>query len=115
MVTSTFGAIDWKAQQSEGKTSTARESVGQAGLRLLGEVPAYQILPVSLIQTMTFNGTLNVAVRHIGLEDQQIAVAMHISGGYMSKFMRGVAQVWARRMVLFMRTTRSLAPLQKMA
>jgi hypothetical protein len=29
--------------------------------------------------------------------------------------MRGVAQAWMRRMVLFMRTTRSLAPLQKMA
>lgn len=47
--------------------------------------------------------------------DQQIADELHICAGYMSRFMRGVAQQWARRMVAFMRATNSLAPLQWMA
>lgn len=104
----TIGDVEWKAQDSAGKHS-------QAGLGLVGEVPDYQMLSVPLVQTMSFNGCLNEAARHVGLEDQQIADAIHISGGYMSKFMRGVWAVWARRTILFMRTTRSLVPLQKIA
>ncbi len=40
---------------------------------------------------------------------------IHISHGYMSRFMRGVAQQWAKRLVAFMRETRSIAPLQWLA
>jgi transcriptional regulator with XRE-family HTH domain len=107
-----MGAIahqtEWKVEASAGKRS-------QAELSLLGEVSAFQTLPPSLLSKTTFNGCLVEAARHSGLEDQEIAEAMHISAGYMSRFMRGVADHWARRMVVFMRTTRSLAPLQKMA
>lgn len=104
----TFASNEWKAEEGAGRRS-------QAGLALIGEVSDYQHLPVSLIQQMTLNGSLNEAARHLGLEDQQIAEAMHISGGYMSKFMRGVWAAWARRTILFMRTNRSLVPLQKIA
>lgn len=103
-----LGAFEWKAQESAGKHS-------QAGLALLGEVSAFQLLPTAILQRISFNGCLIEAARHSGLEDQDIADEMHISAGYMSKFMRGVAQHWARRMVIFMRTTKSLAPLQWMA
>lgn len=100
-------AVEWKPVASAGEHS-------QAGLALLGEVSAYQMLPTPLLSKTSFNGCLVEAARHSGLEDQDIAEAMHISAGYMSRFMRGVAQHWARRMILFMRTTRSYAPLQKL-
>lgn len=100
--------VEWQVEASAGKCS-------QAELNLLGEVSAFQMLPTPLLSKTSFNGCLVEAARHSGLEDQDIAEAMHISAGYMSRFMRGVAQHWARRMVLFMRTTRSLAPLQKLA
>lgn len=49
------------------------------------------------------------------MEDQEIADQIYICHGYMSRFMRGVAQQWAKRMVAFMRVTNSLAPLQWLA
>lgn len=106
-MTTSIGVIDRQAQASVGKHS-------QAGLALLGEVSAFQMLPIALISQTSFNGCLVEAARHSGLDDQRIADEIHICGGYMSRFMRGVAQQWMRRMVLFMRATKSLAPLQKM-
>ena len=81
----------------------------------MGLVQGAQMLPHGVISAATFNGCLNEAARYSGLEDQQIADAIHICHGYMSRFMRGVAQQWAKRLVLFMRVTKSLAPLQWLA
>lgn len=81
----------------------------------LALVPSAQMLAPAVIAQATFNGCLVEAARHSGLEDQEIADEIHICHGYMSRFMRGVAQQWARRLVAFMRTTRSLAPLQWIA
>lgn len=81
----------------------------------LSVVPDAQLLPQHVIERATFNGCLTEAARHSGLEDQEIADAIHICHGYMSRFMRGVAQQWAKRLVAFMRVTRSHAPLQWMA
>jgi hypothetical protein len=50
-----------------------------------------------------------------GKEDQDLAPEIHISQGYMSRFMRGVGEQWAKRVVAFMRVTGSLAPLQWLA
>lgn len=99
---------EWKPQTSAGKHT-------QVPLALIGEVPIAQELSITVIERASFNGCLNEAVRHSGLEDQEIADQIHISHGYMSRFMRGVAQQWARRLVAFMRTTSSLAPLQWIA
>ncbi|GKS91194.1 hypothetical protein [Acidovorax sp. SUPP2539] len=84
-------------------------------LPLIGLVPRAQLLDLPVLQRATFNGCMNEAVRHSGKEDQEIADEIHISPGYMSRFMRGVGQQWAKRLVAFMRTTNSLAPLQWMA
>jgi hypothetical protein len=81
----------------------------------LGLVPGAQMLGGSVLASATFNGCLVEAARHSGLDDQQIADEIHICHGYMSRFMRGVAQQWAKRLVAFMRVTNSLAPLQWMA
>lgn len=99
---------EWKPQTSAGKHT-------QVPLALIGEVPIAQALSIQVIERASFNGCLNEAVRHSGLEDQEIADQIHISHGYMSRFMRGVAQQWAKRLIAFMRVTDSLAPLQWMA
>ena len=105
---STFPRFDTQPQATTGND-------WQAGLPMLGLVPAFRLMPPEVVAQATFSGTLADAARMSGLDDQDIAEAMHICRGYMSRFMRGVAQGWARRLVLFMRVTHSLAPLQWMA
>lgn len=104
----TFAGTDRQPQASIGKH-------WQAELPLIGAVPRAQLLDRAVLAVATFNGALAEAARFSGLDDQDIADAVHICPGYMSRFMRGVAQQWAKRLVLFMRTTNSLAPLQWMA
>lgn len=89
--------------------------VSQAALAMLGAVSDLQVLPASVIAQCSFCGALNEAARHDGRDDQEIARACNMSAGYFSKFMRAVGQAWAKRMVAFMRETRSLAPLQWLA
>lgn len=103
-----FPLTEWKPEASAGKHS-------QVSLSIMSLVPGAQLLDVHVLQRVTFNGCLNEAVRHSGKEDQEIAAEIHISAGYMSRFLRGVGQQWARRMVAFMYATNSIAPLQWMA
>lgn len=103
-----FGPTEWKPEASAGKHS-------QVGLPLLGVVPTPRLLEPATVARATFNGVLTYAAQHSGMEDQELAESMHISAGYMSRFMRGVAQQWAKRMVVFMRTTGCLGPLQWLA
>lgn len=103
-----FQPVDWQPKATAGKGT-------QVPMPFLAAVPAAQLLPAGVITSATFNGCLIEAARHSGLEDQEIADAIHICHGYMSRFMRGVAQQWAKRLVSFMRVTHSLAPLQWMA
>ncbi len=104
----TVPLTEWKPQATTGKHT-------QVPLPLIGQVPHAQVLSAQIVERASFNGCLNEAVRHSGLEDQEIADQIHISHGYMSRFMRGVAQQWAKRLIAFMRVTGSLAPLQWMA
>ena len=87
----------------------------QKEMPFLAEVKDAQTLPTEIVAKASFNGCLNEAVRNSGMDDHEIADKIHISHGYMSKFMRNVAQQWARRLVAFMRVTNSVAPLQWMA
>ena len=104
----TFAGVDRQPQATIGNRS-------QAELALIGAVPRPQLLDARVAGSMSFRGALSEAARFSGLDDQDIAAAMHICNGYMSRFMRGTAQQWAKRLVLFMRTTNSIAPLQWMA
>lgn len=74
-----------------------------------------QVLPDDVLGVVTFSGALNEAARYSQQDDHEIAEAIHICAGYFSRFMRGVGQQWARRIVAFMRVTNSLAPLQWIA
>lgn len=72
-------------------------------------------LPPDVVSKASFSGCLIAAAHSSGKEDQEIALEIHISQGYMSRFMRGVAQQWAKRLIAFMRATNSRAPLQWIA
>lgn len=103
-----FPQVDVQPKGSAGTGS-------QTAMPFLSVVPAAQLLLAHVLASATFNGCLIEAARHSGLDDQEIADQIHICHGYMSRFMRGVGQQWAKRLVAFMRVTNSLAPLQWMA
>lgn len=99
-------ATEWKPQASAGKHSQ---------VPALGPESWLTVLEPFVLARVTFNGALNEAAKRSGKEDQSIADEIHISAGYMSRFMRGVGQQWAKRLVAFMRATNSIAPLQWLA
>lgn len=101
-----FQRVEWKPKASAGKHSQ---------VEVLGPESAPTLLDAFVLVRATFNGALNESVRRSGKEDQQIADEIHISAGYMSRFMRGVGQQWAKRLVAFMHATNSRAPLQWIA
>lgn len=101
-------AADWQPQATDGKRS-------QGEMAILAKVATMHLLDACVIAQATFNGCLVSAAHHSGKDDQEIADEIHICHGYMSRFMRGVGQQWAKRLVAFMRSTQSLAPLQWMA
>ena len=103
-----LSAAEWKPEATGGTHS-------QSALALIGAVPGPRRFDGDLIGRATFSGLLSWSAERAGMSDQQIADEMAISHGYMSKFMRGVAESWARRLVRFMRITGSLAPLQWIA
>jgi hypothetical protein len=108
-MSATVCAVEWKPQDITGNGT-------QAGLPgVIGSVSKMQELEAAFIARADFNGVLCAAARHSGKDDLRLAEEIHVSAGYMSKFMRGVGQQWANRIVLFMRVTRSLAPLQWIA
>lgn len=103
---------EWKPQASAEK----RWQVAPLGaVPELGAESPPTLLDVFVLARISFNGALNEAARNSGKEDQAIADEIHISHGYMSRFMRGVGQQWARRLVAFMHSTNSRAPLQWIA
>lgn len=103
-----FERTEWKPEESTGKHS-------QSSLALIGEVPSPAPLEMFVVKQASFCGVLNHAAKHSGMEDWDIADQIHISHGYMSKFMRSVGEQWAKRLVRFMRVTKSIAPLQWLA
>lgn len=87
----------------------------QSEMAILAKVATMHLLDACVVAQASFSGCLVAAAHHSGKEDQEIADEIHICHGYMSRFMRGVAQQWAKRLIAFMRATQSLAPLQWMA
>lgn len=73
------------------------------------------LLPLQVVQRASFSTVLQFAAQSSGLDDQQLAKKLSICKGYMSRFLRGVAEAWAKRVVKFMQATHSLAPLQWLA
>ena len=105
---STVHPNEWKPKETAGNST-------QVGMPFLSTAPAMQMLPAPLVTAASFSGCLIEACRFSGMEDKQLADRIHVSTGYFSKFIRGVGQQWAKRLVAFMRHSHSLAPLQWIA
>lgn len=103
-----FERTEWKPLATAGNHS-------QSDLPLIGEVPRPHLLDGFVLRRASFSGSLISAMNHCGEEQQEIASRIHLSNGYMSRFVGGVGQNWAKRLVAFMRATNSLAPLQWLA
>lgn len=99
---------EWKPEASAGKRT-------QAEMPFIAEVATPHLLEYAVLVKTSFSGTLVAAVNHSGKDDFEIADEIPVSHGYMSKFIRGIGQTWAKRIVKFMRVTQSLAPLQWIA
>lgn len=100
----TFPPTEWKPQETTGKR-------WQGGFSVLDQVPLDDVLEAELVERSGFSKALADAAMDSGFDHYQIADKIHISHGYMCKFMRGVGAQWAKRLVAFMRTTGSHAPL----
>lgn len=109
-MSSSVSPAEWKPMDSAGN-----RMVTQGEMPWMAPVAPMQLLPADVVARCTFSGALNECVRCDGRQDNEICRDMHISPGYFSKFLRSVGEAWAKRMVLFMRTTRCLAPLQVLA
>jgi hypothetical protein len=96
------------ADTGRNRVASQRDFGGVAAVRVA-------LLEQHLIARMSFSGAINECLRHDGREDQQIAAAIHISKGYMSKLIRSVWAAQTKRLIAFMKETRCPAPLQKMA
>jgi hypothetical protein len=110
MVT-TFGGTDRQPQATTGNRSSNRE----LALHGIAQAEPLQMLPAVVMRDASFSQVLQFAAQHSGFDDEEIAKAVCVCKGYFSRFMRGVAQQWAKRLVAFMRTTNSLGPLQWIA
>lgn len=98
--------------------ATTRNHSSQRALPLIGEAPPARpmsMLPPGVITGSSFSAVLSFAAQGSGLDDQELAKKLSICKGYMSRFLRGVAEAWAKRVVRFMQATHSLAPLQWLA
>ncbi len=107
-----LGRIDRQPQATAGDYSSQRHLSIHAAAP---PVQALQVLPEGVLTGATFSQVLQFAAQFSGRDDEDIAEALAICKGYMSRFMRGVGQQWAKRLVAFMRETDSLAPLQWIA
>lgn len=106
-----FAGTDRQVQASTGKH-------WQREMPLLAEAAKskpFEMLDQLLLAQSSFSHTLNLSVLACGKEQAAIAAKIHISDGYMSRFLSGIAQRWAKRLIAFMRETETLYPLQWMA
>ena len=99
---------EWKPEATAGKRT-------QAEMPFIAEVAMPHLLEYAVLVKSSFSGALVAAVNHSGMDDFEVADEIPVSHGYMSKFIRGIGQTWAKRIVKFMRVTQSLAPLQWLA
>lgn len=87
----------------------------QSEMPFLGLVkPPVLVSPV-IVSVLSDVGALRLAVQESGHDDYEIADAIAISPGYMSKVLKGTAGLYGKRLVAFMRETRHIGVLQVLA
>lgn len=87
----------------------------QREMPFLAEVRAPHQASADFIAKASDVGSIRYAAQLSGMDDYEVADALHISHGYMSKVLKGTAGLYGARLVRFMKVTGSLAPLQWLA
>jgi len=105
---STLPRVEWKGEESTGKHT-------QGAFPFLAKVRAPALAEIEFIRAAKAPAALRYAVQRSGKDDFEIADEIAISHGYMSKVLKGTAGLHNARLVAFMRSTGSLAPLQWLA
>jgi hypothetical protein len=105
---STLPRVEWKGEESTGKHP-------QGAFPFLAKVRAPALAEIEFIRVAPAPAALRYAVQRSGKDDHEVADEIAISHGYMSKVLKGTAGLHNARLVAFMRSTGSLAPLQWLA
>ena len=87
----------------------------QGEMPFLAVVQAPRLASADILGRLSDVGALRLSVQESGQDDYEIAAALAISPGYMSKVLKGTAGLYGKRLVKFMRQTNNLAPLQWLA
>lgn len=106
-----FSAIDRKPEATTGNRSSRHAFYPDDDA---ADEPM-SLQPAQVVARQSFSTVLQFAAMGSGLDDQQLAKRLSVCKGYMSRFLRGVAEAWAKRLVKYMQATHSLAPLQWLA
>jgi hypothetical protein len=104
----TLSGTEWKGEETSGKHS-------QGAFPFLAQVKAPALADPDFIRLAAAPACMRYAVQRSGLDDFEVADEIAISHGYISKVMHGTAGLHGARLVAFMRSTGSLAPLQWLA
>lgn len=93
------------------------ESNGQIQREMypVSEVPKPHMASDEFISKASFVGVLRYCVQRSGMDDYEVADALHISHGYMAKVLKGTATLAGERLLRFMLVTQCIAPSQWMA
>jgi hypothetical protein len=105
---STLPRSEWKGQETTGKH-------WQGAFPFLAQVRQPAPVDMEFIRQATEPICLRYAVQRSGKDDHEVAHDIAISPGYMSKVLKGTAGLHGARLVAFMRSTGSIAPLQWLA
>jgi len=103
-------ATEWQVQASAG-------NLGQYQLPVHNEIKERQmtLLPLVALRGASFSSVLLNAVQRSDHDQNSLAQRMHISEGYMSRFLKTRAAAWAKRLIKFMHETHDLGALQWIA
>lgn len=107
--------MDRSIWRGESKPQATAGNPTQLGLPILCAVGGPRAMDQSAVNAADFSGVLAFALMQTGMDDSYFAERLHISKGYMSRFVREAGEAWAKRLVRFMRETESLGPLQWIA
>jgi hypothetical protein len=101
---------EWQVQASAGNH-------GQYQLPVHNEIKErpMSLLPLGALRGATFSSVLLNAVQRSDHDQNSLAQQMHISEGYMSRFLKTRAAAWAKRLIRFMHLTGDLGALQWIA
>jgi hypothetical protein len=100
------------------KRPATTENGTQRPLCLHGVAPPPQslrLLPEEALRGATFSDVLRHCVLHDGSKQYAQAAHVLVSAGYMSRFLGGLGEQWAKRVIALMKSTGWLGPLQWMA